>query len=419
MVLYEFSAFNAEDAPDVRSYDPERRNDCGRFAALVGEYIGARIGTAAIPDPAMLLTQGPVPDMVIANHVASVVALDKISGGRINDELAAICASDKSPLHASEKSASARFKDADFATVSIANHGRTLHDLLFEPLCRKILGASCRDLLASYHRAAWLPLYYPETLLSQFGAAPQQLPPTRFHYPAEGSASALVRALAIEVGANPQIHVVHGAMRSISGGATHTLELVDGSRFTADDFAWTLDPGTLMSLVDPGAPRSVFSRASIGLCFAAVPQRRITNRTSTLFIPAADRAAYRVTDQEVCAGIAAAEHRLVIEFSPIALAARGIHKPEQQQQALFQELTDSGLIDAPESVAYCAVKIFDNALMIPTSANRSLFQTQLSWLQQRLPSAHLAGLSAAFHTSAMNDQIVQGLKLGALLGGMR
>ncbi len=414
MVLFEFSAFNNEPHPDVLGYDAEKRNDCGRFAALVARYVGTRVLTVEVPQPAMWLGGRVLPDMVISNRIEALALLDGPTRDRIRDELAAICADGPGRLHASRKTLEPRFAAADLATVSIANHGRTLHEALFEPLCRKILGVSCAEILATFHRAAWLPLFYPETLLSQFGPAPQRLPQTRFHYPAEGTASALARVLGATVEAHPRIRILRTTVRKI---ALPSVDMADGSGVAAANMVWTLDPGSLIAAADPAATRADHARASIGMCFIALPQQQLRMAVSTLFVADPEYAIYRITDQENCAGITAAEHRLVVEFSPGALGRRGLNDATAQQQAIVHELVALGLIATPQSVAYCAIKILNNALMIPDTANRDTFRQQRDWLRRHLPAVKLAGLSAGFYAGAMNDQIVQGLKLGAELGG--
>jgi hypothetical protein len=416
MILYEFDAANRETRPDLRSYDPARRNDCGRFTDMVRNYVEERVSTVSAPDPSVLIDGRAMPDIIIANHAESVTAFDTTTRECIRRELEAICAAGTHPLHASRKSIDPAFASADFASVSLANHGRTLHEALFEPLCRKILGVQCGDILATYHRAGWLPLYYPETLLSQFGTTPQHLPETIFHYPAEGSAGALVRALTHEIEAHPNIRTVRTAIRSITPTRPTTLSLVDGNTIVADEFIWALDPGALLAVAEPAQPVATFERASIGLCFVAIGQDHIRTGLGTLFVPDPKRAIYRVTDQDGCARLHSDEHRLVAEFSPAVLTGRGIASPQEQEQALLHELADLGLIDAPRSVAYCAVKILNNALMIPNSVNRTAFLQQQDRLLRHWPAIRLAGPSAGFHAGAMNDQIVQGLKLAAELG---
>ncbi len=416
MVLYEFGAANRETCPDLHSYDPARRNDCGRFTGRVRNYVEERVSTVIAPDPALLIDGHAMPDIIIANHAESITAFDSTTRERIRQELEVICAAGTHPLHASRKSVDPAFASADFASASIANHGRTLHKVLFEPLCQKILGVQCGDILATYHRAGWLPLYYPETLLSQFGATPQHLPETIFHYPAEGSAGALVRALAHEIEAHPNIRTIRTAIRSISRAAPTTLTLVDGNTIVADEFIWTLDPGALLAIAEPAQPVANIERASIGLCFVAIGRDHIGIDLGTLFVPDPKHAIYRVTDQDGCARLSTDEHRMVAEFSPAVLVGRGLARPEEQQQALLHELADLGMIDTPVSVAYCAVKIMNNALMIPNSANRIAFLQQQDRLLRHWPAIRLAGPSAGFHAGAMNDQVVQGLKLAAELG---
>jgi hypothetical protein len=54
--------------------------------------------------------------------------------------------------------------------------------------------------------------------------------------------------------------------------------------------------------------------------------------------------------------------------------------------------------------------------MIPDHANRASFFEEREWVSRHFPFVHLTGLCADFLAASMNDQIVQGLKLGVLFG---
>lgn len=421
MVLYEFDAFNLESDPALASYDPERRNDCGRFFGVVREYIERRIGMARTLPPMMFFRGGMHPDLIIGNQMDVLAHLEDDERNRVRAQLEAICARRDPHMHASQKVRDTRFSRFDYAAVSVANHGETLHEIFFEPLCRKILGVASREILGIYHRVPWLPLYYPETLLSQFGPESQRLPATPFYYPSAGSAGALSVQLATEILAHPRIRVVREAVTALEwpDASPAVLRCSDGTLITAEKMIWGLDADALIAAADPAAQSGPFARGSIGLCFLAVPAATVKRGFGTLLVPEPEHAIYRVTNQDACAGSDAMTHRLVVEFSPQALAQRGILESAAQGDAIVRELAGMGLIESPGAVAYCSVKLMKNALTIPNMENRDLFNRQQAWIRERFPEVRLAGPAAGFLVASLNDQIVQGLKTGDELGGSK
>ncbi len=410
MILLEFGAFNAEASPDLQDYDPGRRNDCGRFAARVGAYVQGLLPCREIATPSLLHAGRILPDLFIANRFDVLKTLTPELAARIHGELEHICRTPRGRLHASRKLADTLFLDTDLETASTANHGPSLHAELFEPLCRKIAGCATREVIALYHRVPWLPLFHPETLLSQFTTTPQQLPATRFHYPVAGHAGALAEALAACIAIHPGIEVI--AAQPVAAqcqGRTVQLTLADGRQLATEQLAWSADPSRLLGLLDPQAEQPAYQRASVGLGFMVIPAHKLLRSFSTLFVPDARYASYRITDQEVCAGLDPAEHRLVVECRPPSEASG----PEAASgdTLLARELADMGVIDAPESVTWSTTMTLDQALMHPGWHNRRQFLSQLAGLQEQLPSTALIGASAGFFASSLNDQVVQGLKL--------
>jgi hypothetical protein len=415
MILMEFGAFNAEASPDIQDYDPSRRNDCGRFAPRVGEYLQSLLPCREIPTPSLLHEGRILPDLFIANCFDVLQALPTAQAARIRGELEQICSTPRGRLHASRKLADPLFLDADLESASIANHGASLHAALFEPLCRKIAGCATREVIALYHRVPWLPLFHPETLLSQFGEAPQQLPATRFHYPVAGHAGALAESLADRIAAHPGIEViqVQPVSAQIRGRSVH-LQLADGRELATERLAWSGDPGRLLGLLHPEAAQPAYQRASVGLGFMAIPADKLLRPFSTLYVPDARYASYRITDQEVCAGLDAAEHRLVVEFHPPSESPGPA--PASDEAMLAHELVAMGLIESPGSITWSTTMTLNQALMHPGWHNRRQFLGQLAWLQEEIPGAALIGASAGFFASSLNDQVVQGLKLAGAWG---
>ena len=145
MILYEFDALR----------EPEKT----RFPKI-GEWVKARVDMVEIPTPKMLWNGRLCPDLYIANQ------LDAVPEGLGDDAMAVPGWGD----------------DATLEEVSVIGHGEAFHDTFIEPMCQKITGLDSSRVLARLHRAAWLPLYWPETLKARASIK------TPFWYPKAGFA---------------------------------------------------------------------------------------------------------------------------------------------------------------------------------------------------------------------------------------
>lgn len=247
MQLFEFSALREPEAT--------------RFP-LIGDFVRSHIDMVRIPTP-QVLYQEPLPyagiqylpDYFISNHTKAFAYSNH---------------NPKTSLHPSKKATFSN--EVDYEVVSIINNGGSIHAAA-ESFCRKACGLPTSQILAKYHRALWLPLYFPESLGTDWK--------TEFWYPKAGYAGAIAEALGT----------------GIVGG------------------------------VRPKEIRSV--EINLAWCRASV-----STPISVLFVPELRREGiqspiYRITDQDHCAGIQTPTHRLVVEYRgecdvPADLAVLGI-----------------------------------------------------------------------------------------------
>jgi hypothetical protein len=407
MVLFEFDSFNREPEPDLRGYDPVRRNDCGRFVDIVRRYVEIRVPMVQVPPLLMRHDGGWVPDLIIGNRIDALAMLPEAGRAAMRGELERAAAEPDRTLHAARKHESPAFATADFETVSLRNHGRTFHAAFIEPLCRKILGVATREVPALYHRAAWLPLYWPETLLAVLQGRPSPLPETHFHYPAAGNAAALVDALRAELLAAGKVRVVTAVPSGVArldGG--FELRFADGTGARSDTLVWAQDASLLARLSEIGNPVPAERRVAVGLCFLVVPRRELQLDFAALFVPGPRHRVYRVTAPDRCSGSDTPEQRLVVEFS----AAGGDALPSAA--SIAAELAELGVLERADSVLHSSCRILDNVLPLPDDASRRAFLEQQQRLRAALPGIRFIGPAAAFLAASINDQIVQGLKTG-------
>ena len=417
MVLYEFTSYNNRPggAQDVRTYDASIRNDAGRFCDTVRAYVDCYQSTHPIPSPKMYIAGRVHEDLLIANALASLKTLEFATA--VEKDLLRILAAQPNPsLHASRKHVAPEFKEFDYEAVSLANHGSTFHARLIEPFCQKLLNLPTRDVLALYHRVAWLPLFYPETLLSHLQASPQPLPPTTFSYPSGECVGHLAQRLKGEMDGNARLSVLQDQVVHVTedNGGSVALRLANGRQITAGRLGWANPLGDLLRSLGIGNSIAAYDKCSISLAFLLVREDALKLDFTVLSVVDPEFITYRITNQSRCSADGVESARLVLEFNPDYASSRNMQfdAPELRER-LGEELVRLGIIASTSQIAALDVKQMANALMLPTRHNRDAVLGEIAAVRSRAPTLSLLGPASGFFSSSLNDQIVQGLQFAA------
>lgn len=420
MVLYEFTSFAAPaEAPPLASYDPLRRNDIGRFCATVQAWVARHQVTRTIAAPQMWTGERLLPDLLLANGLEALEQLPCADAARA-ELRATLAAREASPLHARRKlgwtgpDAPAGGPDAE--TASRLNHGEVLHDAVFAPFARKVLGRDAAHIVAAFHRIPWLPLYWPQTLLRWLDGMPQALPATAFSHPLGGRVADLCAALAAQMAASPWITLcserVLGLDRTPAG---FMLQLERRGRLVGARLGWAQTPrqGLAACGATPAAPAE--QRLPLTLTLLRVPASARRRTIGVLHAIGSDTGFYRVSDASANAADAAPEIELVAEAGTEHLAARLGASADDTTivRATLDELAQIGVLADGTSASFSRVLRIAGALPLPTADTLNGFAGDRALLQQRLPGVELIGASAGPFATSLSDQIVGGLQLAA------
>lgn len=410
MVLLEFTSYNSDPTASLSSYDPHRRNDAGRFVSHVERILGSFGVSHPVETPEMRVGGRRMPDVLIANDLRGLAMLPTDTREQIARELARRDADVLSPLHPRHKTTDPLFAERSFRDVSIANHGQTLHETLLEPFCHKLVAHPTAALSALYHRIAWLPLYYPETLLDALAGRPLQLPPTRFSYPQHGSVAQLVRAIDARVTQTETIAVQTAAVEQLAMHADHVaLTLSTGEVISPHRVVWAAEPDRLLELFGDPRPEGA-DRTSLTVASLLVESSAIRWHGSTLLIPDEPTLPFRVTNQSAAAGDDGPLTRLSCEWNAAAFDPSSPDAAEHSGNARVAEtLRSLGLLADAAAVRASRIDVFRQALPVPTAGTVSRSRAVTQRLHERAPTIPCIGPAAPFGAASLNDQIVQGL----------
>jgi hypothetical protein len=418
MVLQEFTSFAAQSPIEsIETYSPDVRNDVGRYTTVVKDYVARFQHTVEVKTPQMQYDGRRYDDVLIANQIESFGRLP-FSKSAARDLQTITSQLAQRTLHPSNKTREPAFLKASFDEVSRANHGSTIHDRLMEPACLKLLNRASMDVVALYHRAAWLPLYYPESLLAAITHLNPRMPATFFSYPKGGHVGDLSALLVAEISRSNNAMVVPNRPVELRylGSAGYELVFQNAEPMIFSRVAWASSASELLSLVDRDSPLPQYEKTSIALGFACVDATEEGVDFSVLNVPQAEFATTRITNQSRCSGKTSGPAHIVLECNPEYLQ-RLPGPPMPLSDRFKAELLELGVVSDATAINSLEVRELSNVLTVPSFRNLEAQQTEAQMIRRTMPNLPLLGPSSGFFTSSFNDQIVQGLRLARQWGG--
>lgn len=385
-------------AADLRSYNPSLRNDWTRFGDIAGKWLGQQVELRRVPTPACLFERRVVPDFLISNR------LDALDGAHVQPPNT-LPKSD--PRHPSNKNVASAYDHLSYGEAAALNHGVALHARYIEPFVRKLTGGSSADFLARYHRAVWVPLFYPETLERALRGQPTGLTEYPFWTTSEGFVGQLVRTLREQLASFPSVRVDAQPLISLQrdGGLWHAA--VEGGEVHCGEqlaLGFTTERAHALLQVATEAPGPA---ASVAVLFASVRADAIRSTQGCLMVLDEDQAAFRLTDQDALAGLDTEHHRVTIEAAPGRLAVK--YPGLDAADALRQELALLMGTTADDAVRVLKCISAQNAVPLPTADAVARLDASRAALAEAAPAAMLTGNLLGYGVASLNDQLIQGL----------
>ena len=423
MVLHEFTSYSFASAnEDLRTYNPAIRNDAGRFCNTVRQYVNLYQETHEVTNIKMYVEGKCYDDMLIANSLTVIQQLPFADSVK-KELLKLLDQPSKSALHASNKLISDDFNQISYSLASLANHGDTFNTRLIEPFCKKLLNIGTEDVLARFHRVPWLPLFYPETLLSYLQGTPQQLPPTVFSYPIGECVGDLAHKLRAKIQGNRHINIIneHPKQLIVRDDGSYEISFNQHEKINAKNMAWSGGLGDLLKIIGLNTEVGSYEKCSFALVFLTIPTNAIKLDFTVLSIVDPEIMSYRITNQSRCSEFDLAHEsgfdRLVIEINTDYLAENKsvnacLHGLATNFKDLaIAELVALGIIADGACVNIVKVLELKNTLPLPNVNNMQTYTKEMAAVLNAVPSMSLLGPASGFSSSSLNHQVLQGLKL--------
>lgn len=405
LVLFELDGYMAQTA-QLSTYESNVRNDVGRFLHLVQAWASKYGELHQISMPQMLYQQEWYDDVLSSNayHAFSLLPFAK-------DALKDFQLVVKADFHAREKAIGKAYKNLDYQTASITNHGTTMHDALISPYLKKTLGVKADQVLARYHRIGWLPLYYPETLAASFRGENVPLKPTCFHYPKQGSIASLCAKLRSEVMNHPNIHYYQSTVSGLKKEDDQWQVKLKENTLSTKHLNWSGPPATLLQLLGLTPSLTTEIKAPITVIYFRIPTFQVYKLFSVLQIPDLQYSVYRVTNQSVCANEETEAMNLTVELN--ANYYKTLYGEHASDNAMIKqvliELSNLGILPSNTQPLIAQLKIIPGGFLVPTKSAHDSWLIDYECIVTNFPDIHLMAMSSGFFVTSLNDQVIQGL----------
>jgi monoamine oxidase len=408
LVKFELDGYLAQvNTANLSSYDPKRRNDIGRFLNIVHDWALQYQALHQFDMPKMWIDNKAYDDVVLANAYHSFSQLPFAQ-----DSIAELQTSKPTmEIHAREKSVGEAYHTLDYATASLANHGKTMHEKIIAPYLLKAQGVSADQVLARYHRVTWLPLFYPETLLDSFQGKAVALQPTVFHYPKQGGVGSIVKQVKQQVLAHPNITYIQQAVKKVEkSGDIWSVQLAD-TKLSATHLAWTGAPAQLLKAMglEPTVVQEI--KSPIAVLFLRIKKVDIRHVYTLLHVLDLDKCIYRITNQTACADNTLDDMNIVVEFNQDYFKKCYGEASDDQFiiDKLLAELADMQMIAANTQPLIATIKRIPGGFLVPDAAARDAWEQDQNTVIKTAPDIALLAMSSGFFATSLNDQVIQGM----------
>jgi hypothetical protein len=395
MNLLEFTALKDSTPGELTSYSPKVRYDYVRFLPQIRAWLEKRIQIKQVPTPEMYFRGQALPDFLISNHSAFFQKLPE----EIRSEIFAFVSrvSSSNPLHARFKHENpTSFESVSYREVAYANHGVWLQQNLIEPWLEKITSGDGLQIPALFHRQAWAPLFYPETLQRFLQDPAYQLPPTIFEYPQGEGFGAWMQREEADLKDKLDTSNWKSISRTPSGWTIHT----EHNSYECQHLAYTGDLSQFLEL-SGRKQGNTLRRGKLGFIGIYLNQKDLLKETSVLNVPEKDFALFRLMDQTLCAGLDSESHFILGEFAQSV--------PEESEVRKIME--ESGWIREGSEIKIAGSLGPVSAFVMPEFENLRIFRNLQEEMESHFPNLIRMGSAGEMTSVSLNDQIVQGLQL--------
>jgi hypothetical protein len=406
MFLFEFGGFTKENSLNPKFYDLKKFSNVQLYSSKIKNFINNFIKTIKIQPILFYYNNNFYNDYLVSNdlnflkkvkHRKKIFSeVSKINIKKIKSK----------NIHASQKRISKKFDKISFNTVSIANHGPTFHRLFIEQFCEKVFNDSTKNVIAKFHRACWLPLFWPETIKNIL-INKKSIKVTNFEYSLNDVATSVTNNILKKICEVKNVKIVY-MNDQVNNNLFLDNKVVKFRNQTVPlkNFIFGGDQNDFLHIKNIFLKRN-FEKASIGIFYLITKRSNLVKNFSIIHCIDKNISFYRITNQSSVKKNNN-EVKLSVEFN-IDYLNRLNKKKIKTEKLLLDHLNKLSIFKCIKDLKH-ELKIYNNSLLKPTLANSKNYNYNYKKIKFFLLKKNIIGPSAGFYKYSFNDQVIQGMK---------
>ncbi len=413
MSVIEFISTNSQIEPDIVSYNQNIRNDVGRFFNLLDKYVREIHPVEKIIHPKSFFRGNLFDDFLLSNSFDIFKSFSINEKHQIQDELNN--RSKNNIYHASNKISLQHIHTSlNYKTTSLYNHGDFIHNNILEPYLNKVTGLKSEEIVSSFHRRFWTPLYYPETIIKALYGQIVSFGNTEFHYPFQAGFNCFSTSLLKKIKTTSTIKIVDDQVIDIDYN-NKSIKLKSKENLEFNKIGWTASLSECQRLLKIDSIKDEYIvRTGLTFDFLILDNYKILKDFSIVFVIDKNLPCYRITNQSKCSNFNSKNSKIVVEYNNNFLFNSNIISNEDIHLASITSLIKMGLIASNDAIKASEVLRFPNILSIPSRHSEEITNKNISLINDNFPDISLFGESSGIASRSFGDNFIQGLKYAAL-----
>ena len=391
MLNFELEAATNRKTNSVAEYNRQRVNDCANFSQIVNEFVSQFCKRVPLQEPKMLFHGELIPDFLYG-HKLDVLEQFRESVAAAIDKYEPDLFEQFHPRN--KYNGDPSFEKVNYQYISARLLGSQVLEEIINPWLNKTIGSAASTLPAVKHRAAWAPLYWPESIINSNRKSANKFDlSASFSYPEIGSFSSLIREMyaRIELFDNVQVVLSEKSFTAI------TFEVLEASECKN---VVVCEPLSFDGMGLTGMPTNP-PKSSIDLYYLDVGIGSLLDETYVVNSCEARIPWYRAS---VCDGrVSANSLKVCIETKSGTFAGQPSIE-EMQLSDLGISSTNSSLVGSFLNTP--ALNLVDNEWDLQYEGN-------LMQIEKNYPNISFIGGAGGRWGNTFSDQVIQGVREGA------
>lgn len=376
---------------DIKLFNPNKRNDFLKFTHKINKYFKDNFKLKKVPVGLSYINGELHEDFIIFDKLSFLSKIPRTDKEAILSQL-----NFSKKIHPSNKYSNKDYQNYSYKYICKTLYGSFFYENYLEPFLKKVFNCDGSEIPAIFHRLAWMPLYYPETIKDAINGVFIKVT-NHFYYPETGNFNKVVAPLKDIIQNSSNIEISN---KKVQFTSNQSIKLDNKILKSNDVFIGK----NIKKLSNEDSP----SRTSLILVFTKIKSNNLNKVFSVINVIDNKTPIFRITNQSI--------HSRGDDFYKLCF--------EVNKDYLLNNFNEINVIDEINafllknkivkkmlSSDMMLVKYFDQIIELPTFKNFESFNNTKIMFN----NFNLLSPAMSFFSNSLNEQITESIKASEIL----